>query len=153
MAEKTNYATPEIHRWFGVELFNGTWGLLDKEGRTPEEDARLIHMVHASRYHWGEVGTPLEFSRGEQLISHVYALLKMPAPALYHAQLTLTLCEKHGYGDFDLAFAYEAMARAYAVAGEAAKRDEYVARGRQAAEGIAKPEDREYFLAELASIP
>jgi len=142
----------EVHRQFAKDLFNLTWDLLDKEDRTAEEDVRMIHAAHASRFHWGEIGTPLEFARGEWQVSRVYAVLGRATAAVYHGERSLTLCEENGIGDFDLAFAYEALARGYAVAGDAAKRTEYVELAKQAAEEIEDEGDREYFLSELATV-
>jgi tetratricopeptide (TPR) repeat protein len=65
--------------------------------------------------------TPAHLARGEWLISRVYAVLQRPEPALYHARRVLDLCQDNGIGDFDLAFAYEALARAHATAGGAAQ--------------------------------
>ena len=54
----------KIHHKLAVDCFNSTWSFLDKKDRTPEDDADMIHTAHASRYHWGQIGTPLEFQRG-----------------------------------------------------------------------------------------
>ena len=142
----------ELHRKFAVDLFNRTWDLLDKEERTPEEADTMIHAAHASRFHWGEIGTPLEFERGEWQISRVYAVLNRPQAALYHARRCLDLCQANEIGDFDLAFAYEALARAYAIAGDAAKSGEYIELAMQAAKQIEDAGNREYFEGELATV-
>jgi hypothetical protein len=143
----------ELHRQFAVSCFNLVWDLLDQDDRTPEQDDRMIHAAHASRFHWGEIGTPLEFERGEWQISRVYAVLNRPQVAIYHAQRCLTLCEANGIADFDLAFAYEALARAHAVADDAAQSQEYRALAEQAAGHIEDEGNREYFLSELATVP
>jgi hypothetical protein len=143
----------EPHKQFAVSCFNLVWDLLDQEDRTPEQDDRMIHAAHASRFHWGEIGTPLEFERGEWQISRVYAVLNRPQGAIYHAQRCLTLCEANGIADFDLAFAYEALARAHAVADDAAQSQEYRALAEQAAGQIEDEGNREYFLSELATVP
>ena len=83
----------EQHKAFAVECFNLVWGLLDKADRTAEDDERMVHAAHASRFHWGEIGTPLEFARGEWQISRVYAVLGRSEAALHHAQRSLDLCE------------------------------------------------------------
>jgi hypothetical protein len=142
----------ESHKKFAVELFNLTWDLLDREARTTDEDDKMVHAAHASRFHWGEIGTPLEFERGEWQISRVYAVVNRPEPALYHAQRCLEICQENDYGDFDIAFAYEAMARAYAVAGDATKSKEYIALGKQAGEQIEDKGNREYYDGELESV-
>jgi hypothetical protein len=119
-------------------------------GRTWRSDNTLRCPCVA--LHWGEIGTPLEFERGEWQISRVYAVLNRPAAAIHHAHRCLALCEANQIGDFDLAFAYEALARATAVAGEAARSREYVSLAEQAASGIEDQDNREYFLSELGTV-
>jgi len=142
-----------LHRKLAAELFNGTWTLLEKQDRTPDEDAAMIHMAHASAYHWLQVGTPLNFGRSHWLCSRVYSVLGRPEPALYHAQLAHDICAEHGIGDFDLAYAMEALARAHAVAGNRSESDSWRERARAAAADIADAEDRELLLSDLATIP
>ena len=151
MPEEMDVTT--LHRKFAVDCFNGTWGLLDKPDRTPAEEAAMVHMAHASRYHWGQIGTPLEFARGDWQISRVYATLGLGETALRYAKSSLDLCHAHGYGDFDLAFAYEALARACAVMGDRSRRDEYLLLANEAGHAIAEEEDRTYFFNELKTIP
>ena len=55
-------------------------------------------------------------------------------------------------GDWDLGFAYEALARASAVAGDEPERERYLQLAREAAEQIAEDEDRELLLADLATL-
>ena len=110
------------------------------------------HAAHASRYHWGQVGTALNFERGEWQISRVYAVLKMPESALFHGRKCLEICEENDIGDFDFAFAYEAVARANAVAGNAAECRKYVDLAKNAGEKIAKDGDKQYFFDELGTI-
>ena len=38
--------------------------------------------------------------------------------ALWHAKQSLKLCLENGFGDIDLAFGYEAVARAYSIFGK-----------------------------------
>ena len=99
----------------------------------------MIHAAHASRYHWGQVPsvTPAHLARGEWQISRVYAVLGRAEPALHHARRVLELCQQNGIGEWDLAFAYEALARAYAVAGDAGQAREFTDRALAAAEDIA----------------
>ena len=115
----------------------------------------MVHMAHASRYHWEEsrLGGPANDARGEWQVSRVYSVLGRAEPALYHARRCLEICEANGIGDFDLAFAYEALARASAVAGDGEAARGYVDQARAAREGIAEDDDRELFDADLATIP
>ena len=144
--------TADQHRTLAIQCFNLTWDLLDKQDRTPEEDDKMIHAAHASRYHWGEIGSSLEFERGEWQISRVYAVLGRPEPARYHAERCLAICEANDIGDFDIVFAYEALARAHAVAGETDTAEHYLALGREAAAEIADADNQAYAQGELASV-
>ena len=140
-------------RKFAADLFNGVWSLMETEDRTRAQDDRMLHMAHASRYHWEQVGTPANLARGEWLCSRVYAVLGRANPCLHHARRVLEICEEHGIGDWDLAFAHEALARAHAVAGDRGAAEEALASGPRAAEDIADPEDRELLDADLKTIP
>ena len=140
------------HKKFATKLFNLTWSLLDKKDRTQEEDDKMIHAAHASRFHWGEIGTPLEFERGEGQISRVYSVLQRSEPALYHAKRCLEICEENNIKDFDIAFAYKAMARAHATSGNRTECNRYLKLADDASDQIKKKEDREYFLSELETI-
>ena len=142
----------EWHRNQAVDNFNAVWDLLDKKERSKDEDLLMIHRAHASRFHWNEIGTPVNMARGEWQISRVYAILNMPSSALYHAERSLEFCEKNQIGDFDLAFAYEAMARAYMVSGDIEKMNESLDLGIEASSKIIKAEDKNYFLDELKTI-
>ena len=143
---------PEYHREEAVRCFNATWDLIDKKDRTHEDDVNMIHMTHASRYHWGQVGTALEFSRGEWQISRIYSLLRMGESALFHAREALRLCQENGIGDFDLAFGHEAMARAYSILGNQKDKATYIAKAREAAKAVAKEDDRKYLESEISTI-
>ena len=142
----------EQERQVAVDLFNFVWSLLDMPERSREDDDRMLHAAHASRFHWGEVGEPVNAVRGEWQISRVYAVLGRPEPALFHARRCLELCERHGIGDFDLAYAYEALARASYVAGQRQAVDQYLDLARDAAARIAERDDRDLFLRDLEEI-
>jgi len=134
-------------------LFNSVWDLLQKENRTVEDDDRMLHMAHASRYHWGQVSDGAHRSRGEWQCSRVYAVLERPEPAMHHALRSLQICQQNGIGDWDLAFAYEALARSAAVAGDKVGARSYTEQALAAAEDIAEDDDRELVLADLETIP
>ena len=102
---------PGTHRALAVDLFNHVWTLLEMPSRTPMQDDEMIHAAHASRHHWGVVGEPANLARGEWQCSRVYSVLGRAEPALWHARRCLAICEEHGIGDWDIAFAWEAIAR------------------------------------------
>ena len=142
----------KTHRKFAVVCFNATWDLIEKKDRKPKEDAQMINLAHASRYHWGEIGTPLNFARGDWQISRVYAILGQGENALTYAESCMNLCIDHEFGDFDLAFAYEAAARAYAVLGNKKMKEKYLKLAKDAGDVIAKEDDKKYFFNELGTV-
>ena len=141
------------HRKLAVDTFNRTWTLLLKKRRTKAEDLEMIHCAHASRYHWGIVGTPTNLTIGEWQVSHVYAVLRRPESALYHAKACLRICRDHGIGDFPLAYAYEALARASAIAGRAEDTARYLRQAIRAGARIREADDRKLFAADIETVP
>jgi DNA-binding transcriptional MerR regulator len=144
---------PEIldHRRLGTALFNGTWELMEREDRSPADDDRMLHVAHASRYHWGEVGTSANLARGEWQCSRVYAVLRRSEPCLHHAHRALAVCEENDLVDWDLAFSHEALARGHAIAGDAETARAEAERA--LAVDIADDEDRVLLLGDLETIP
>ena len=94
----------------------------------------------------------MQHERGEWQISRVYSTLSRPEPALYHAQKCLEICQENNLKTFELAFAYEAMTRAYGVAGNEEKQAKYHSLAREAGERIEDEANREYFMGELESV-
>jgi hypothetical protein len=145
---------PELRRRLAADCFNKTWTLLDKGDRTPEDDDEMLHCAHASRHHWGEIGTAAHRARGEWQCSRVYAVLGRAEPALFHAQRCLGICEANPseIEDWDLPFAYEALARAHAVAGNAAESARCLEQARSRGAAIVEDEERELLESDLATI-
>ena len=135
-----------------AQLFNETWRLLELQGRSEHDDDRMIHAAHASRFHWGEVGTAVNRAIGEWQVSHVYSVLGRPEPATYHAVRSLATCKENGIEDFPLAFAYEAFARADAVAGRKGDLRRHLALARDVGSRIKDKEDRDLLFRDLKSI-
>ena len=140
------------HRRLGVDLFNHAWTLLEKADRTPVEDDELLHATHASAYHWSRVGAPENLARGEWQVSRVNAVLGRGEAALHHARRCLDHCLEHGIGDWDLAYAYEALARAHKVAGDEAEYRRNLELARDAGTRIAEDDDREHLERDLADL-
>jgi DNA-binding transcriptional MerR regulator len=144
---------PQERRRLAADLFNHTWTLLEKPDRTERETDLMIHAAHASRFMWEDIGEPVNHARGEWQIARVYAVADRPEPALWHARRCLQIVEEHGVGDFDLACAYEALARAHATAGEREAARRHEALGREAAARIDDADDRELVVGDLDTLP
>jgi hypothetical protein len=141
-------------RALAAELFNHVWTLIELPNRTAGQDDEMVHAAHASRYHWGEVGAAVNLARGEWQCSRVYAVLGRAEPALHHARRCVELNEANPEReDWDLASAYEAMARASAVAGDAIAAREWRARAEAELPRIAEAEDRQIIEQDLATLP
>jgi hypothetical protein len=138
------------HRQLGVDYFNATWRLIESR----EDDDRMLHTSHASRFHWGEAPEcrPENLARGEWMIARVYTVLGRGEPAAWHARRCLDHCERNHIGDWDLAYAFEALARAHALAGDA-EASEWKAKAREAGDAIADAEDREHFEEDYSTLP
>lgn len=157
MADRTDTVPPgadeaALHRRWAVELFNDVWRLLETEDRTADEDAQMVHQAHASLYHWLQCGTANNAARGEWQCSRVYSVLHRSEPAVYHANRVVDICRRNGIGDWDLAFGYEALARANLVAGNTDEARRWFDHAQLAGEHIAEDEDRELLRADLATI-
>ena len=141
------------HRQLGVDLFNGTWTLMEKPDRTPDDDLRMLAMTYASAYHWSQAGVgPEHAARGEWQISRVHTVLGQGESALFHGLASLRLCEEHGIGDWDLAFAHEAVARAYRTLGDGDRCAAEVTIAERLGADIADPESRELLEQDLATL-
>lgn len=143
-------------RRLGVDLYNSTWGLLEKPDRTAAETDELIHRAHASRWHWARVGADVNLARGEWLCSRVYATLGRGEPAMWHARRCVEINEALGADareSWDLPAAYEAMARASFVAGDSASGALWKVKATGALEDITAADDREPIAQDLATLP
>lgn len=144
------------HRALGIELFNSTWDLLDLAERTVEQDNAMVHMVHASAHHWrceGTGATANNLARSEWQVSRVYSVLGRGEPATYHARRCLEICRANGIGDWDLAYAYEALARAAGVAGDLEGARGWAEQAQQALAHVAEEADRRLLTQDLATLP
>lgn len=133
-------------------LFNETWDLIDKPNRTDEDNIAMLHKAHTSCFLWREANNPVNNARGEWQVSRVYSLLGMGEPALLHGRYSLSLCLENSIGGFDLAFGYEAVARAYHTLGNTESAEANKALGLAACAQILEQDDREYALASFADI-
>jgi hypothetical protein len=139
-------------RQLGVDLFNEVWRLIE----TREDDERMLHAAHASAYHWSEAPEcePKNRARSEWQVSRVYAVLGRGEPALHHAHRCLELCEANpeNMEDWDLPFAYEALARANRVAGYDDEARRYEQKARELGASLADQEDREHLEEALTEL-
>ena len=141
------------HREQAVEANNSTWELIDLAERTPEQEEEMLRRAYAAAYHWDRATgrEPVNASRADWLLAKVHLLAGRPEISLRHAERSMATCQEHGIADFDLAYAYEATARALKALG----RDEEAQRSWTAAHEVpvADAEDREVLERDLAEGP
>jgi DNA-binding transcriptional MerR regulator len=151
MTTTTETAAPS-ERQQAADLFNLVWTLLETTGRTVEDDDRMLHAAHASRYHWGQVGGAERIAIGEWQCARVYSVLDRAEPALHHARRCLEIATAGGVPDWMLASAHEGLARAYLVAGDRAAALASRDAARAVLETVEDAEDKQIVLDDLRSL-
>lgn len=150
-------AAAEAHRAAAIDANNSAWELLGRDDSSDpwdrDEADDLLGRVYAAAHHWRRAARrgPENAVRASWLISRAHAVLGHGGLALHHADQCLGAAENAGLGDFDLAYAYEARARALACLG---RLDEAAVELKSArAVPIADAEDRAIFVGDLESEP
>lgn len=134
-------------RWFAVELNNNTWDWLEAGDYSQPNAERMVYVAHASCHHWLQVGEPANHARAECLVANAHAAVGEGDSALRHARRCLELTNDHrnALADFDVAFAYDALARAHAAAGDSEAGSAARSQAQEAVEKVADSGDQEFF--------
>ena len=143
------------HRRLGVDLYNATWELLEREHRSPEDDDAMLARAYASLHHWSLVPgvRDANLGRGHWLVSRVHSVLGLADAAARHAARYVAIADHGDVDDWDLAAAFEASARAAAVAGDQDAAARFEARAREALADVTDAEDRAVVESDLATLP
>ena len=151
MDETRTYTVPEAHRYFAQSTNGRVWELLQKHNRSSAENDEMLYAAHASAYHWGFAGTVVHQQRAEWLLSRVHMVLGHGNASLRHAQRCFELTEANRglMQDFDIAYAFEGLARAQAILGDHKLAEEFLVLAEQAGNAIADEEDRSIFLGDF----
>jgi hypothetical protein len=152
MTKAPDFDTQAAHAYFSVQCFNSAWRLIDKPERTSEEDDEMLRLSQASLWHWTQRTdcSGRNLSVGYWQLSRICALLRQQQNAERYGRLALAHGE--GEGPFYSGYAYEALARAEAVAGNRDKVEEYLAAARRLAEQVSDPEEQKVLLDDLDGI-
>ena len=151
MEETRTLTLEEAHRHFAQSINGRAWELLQKTSRSQDENDEMLHAAHACTYHWKFVGNAVNQQRGEWLISHVHVVLGHANDALRHAErcFEITQSNKDLMQDFDIAYAFEGIARAQAMLGDEKIAKEFYELAQQAGYAIADEEDRSIFMGDF----
>jgi hypothetical protein len=145
----------KMHHYMGRQMNNQTWRLLGKTDRSEDDDEKMVYFAKASLYHWRKSPQfePVNEQRGQWMIAHVFAVLNRGEEALTHAETCMDITMNESLKDFDLAYAYECKARAYASLGQSEKMNKCFLNAKAAGETIKKDTDRKLFFSDLQREP
>ncbi|MFZ4625734.1 MAG: hypothetical protein ACOYNF_16050 [Rhodoferax sp.] len=138
-----------IPHFFAAHCFNAAWDLMDKTGRSAEDDLMMTALSQASIYHWRQRAdcTPRHLSMGYWQAARVAALLGHATEARRWAQVCL------GYSaarePFYLGYALEALARAAWLVGDPEETRRQVGLARLQAMLIDDPDERAILVKDL----
>ncbi len=154
MSNAPGFDLEAAHRFFSTDCFNRAWGLIEKPDRTPDEDEEMIRMSLASTWHWTQRSDckPTHLSVGYWQTSRIFSILGKANAARRYGQLSLDKCREEDIPPFYSGYAYEALARAEAVAGKVEKMEEYLNLAREKADAVDDPDSRKMLLDDLDTI-
>jgi hypothetical protein len=140
------------HRYFAADCFNKAWELIEKKDRTAEENEQMIRLNQASLWHWTQRDdcTNRTMSVGCWQASRIFAVVGRTEEARRYGQLCLQYSD--GEPPFYRGYAYEALARAEKVAGNASKAHDYLAEASRVAREVDDPVDQKYLLDDLEAL-
>lgn len=138
------------HRAQGVECNNSIWELVDRPDRTPADDEEMLRRAYASAYHWQRArgAEPANEARALYMLAKVHQLAGLAERSLHYADACMAQCQAYGLGDFDLAYAHEARARALHALGHTQEAEAAFAQA--TAVPIADPDDKAVLDGDLA---
>jgi len=145
----------KVHENFSVYCFNSAWNLMDKTERTPTEDEDMLRLSMASCWHWTQRPdcTNQQLSIGYWQISRIHSMLGRSIEARRYGELCLAASHDTSVAPFSLAYAYEALARASALAKNEAMKLEYIDLANKVIETMADAEMKTMLVNDLATIP
>ena len=154
MEEELGFSLEEAHNHFSTYCFNQAWDLIDKTDRTPEQDEEMIRLSLASTWHWTQRGdcTNKTYSIGYWQTSRIYSILGQAENARRYGGLCLAVSQEADVPPFFLGYAYEALARAEAVAGDQQAMQEFLDQARETAERVADMDEKKMLLDDLETI-
>jgi hypothetical protein len=114
----------------------------------------MILSALASLWHWTQRDecTTTNLSIGYWQVSRVYISLGQVENARRYAMLCLDINQQGDVSAFYRGYAYEALARVEAAAGNRARMEEYLNEAQRAAAVVPDPQDRDQLLDDLDTI-
>lgn len=132
---------------------NRAWTLAEMLSRSPEQDEAMLHAAHAAMHFWSIVGDPGHRANAEQLLAHVYALLKWPERAALYLGKSSAYFEQRIGEPWEVAFGHAVAANVAYAAGNLTDHARHYAKAVAAAADITDPPTLDMFAATLRVIP
>lgn len=145
----------KMHHYMGIEMNIQTWNLLVTKERKEQDDVRMVMFAKSSLFHWrlSPNFQSINEQRGQWMIANAYSNLGMGDKAIDYAKETLRLTEENDFKDFDLAYAYEGMARANSALKKKDECKKWLVKATEAGELIKVDEDKKIFWGDLEKGP
>lgn len=157
MAEDKKYSLDEAHRHFAVEFNNAIFKILEEQPISQENKEKAIGSAYAALLHWREHDKYqiVNEQRGNYMLAKAYVFSGDQNMGLAYAHKTLKITEDNweDVKDFDRAYAYEILARAYALNDEKEAFDACYAKARELGSEIEKKGDLDYWQMDFEDGP
>jgi hypothetical protein len=152
MAPTPEFDASEGHKYFAAHCFNRAWDLIEKSNRTPEDDRLMVAMNQASIYHWlnRDDCDNRRLSIGYWQASRIQALIGHATEARRFAEVSLSYSA--GLKPFYVGYAYEALARAEFLAGNAVEAAARLETAKAHAARVDEKGERELLQKDLATL-
>jgi hypothetical protein len=142
----------EWHRRFAIDANNRAWQLTEMTSRSAAEDAEMMHVAHASAWHWSKAGNAHNAALADMLLAQVHALLGHGALAVPHAQASFAYFTGRESAPWELAFAHAVRAHAASAAHDDGAHRRHWEEARALGARL-EAEDRKIFDATFRTIP
>jgi hypothetical protein len=140
------------HRTFASRAFNETWGFLDTEELSREQQEEMLAATFAQRYHWYHVGDERNRAIADWQVSRVFVVLGYADLARRFGERSLEIAIEYELDPFVEGFAHEAIARAAAEVDDVETFTEHLELAKAALSAVEDDEDREILAADLAEM-
>ncbi len=140
------------HRSEAARLYNACWTLLEQTARTDDDDVTLLTNAFASRAHWREAGGPEQWTISDWMVARAASATGYPQLAITFALRAHRAASEPGAADWLVASTAEGLARAYAAAGDRARRDEWCEIAARLVAAIEDDDDRAIIAGQLLTV-
>ncbi len=151
---KPDFDVATAHAYFAAHCFNRAWKGIDAKQRTEEEAESMLGAAHASLWHWLQRPecTNQNRSIGYWQLSRVYALLGDAQLSMQFAKRCLDVSLEPSLPPLFVGYAYEALARAAKLQGDAVAVARWSQLGKQHCDRVESEESRQLLEADLSTL-